>query len=192
MKRGQKDPTTGITDGEMPIFKGGRIPIAKIVSCGAEITCYETGEIERTHGQTGKKIRGFGSKNREGRLVLRVNGKTRYVHRIIYSAFHGCIPSGMSIDHIDGDPMNNCLGNLRLLTDQQNCQAFQKKRAGSTSRYRGVYWHKAGGKWMSRITVSGKENYIGSFSCEIEAAKAYDRAAESAGFLPEALNFNSL
>ena len=48
------------------------------------------------------------------------------------------------------------------------------KTSGSSSRYRGVGWHKAGKKWTVQIRVDGKSKHIGSFSDEIVAARAYD------------------
>ena len=43
------------------------------------------------------------------------------------------------------------------------------------SRYKGVYWHKAHGKWCSAIKHQGKTLSLGYYESEIEAAKAYDR-----------------
>jgi hypothetical protein len=42
------------------------------------------------------------------------------VHRVVWEAFNGEIPKGMDIDHIDGDPSNNCLNNLQVLTHSEN------------------------------------------------------------------------
>jgi len=37
------------------------------------------------------------------------------VHRAVYSAFKGPIPIGYDIDHMDGDPLNNSIGNLQAI-----------------------------------------------------------------------------
>ena len=47
-------------------------------------------------------------------------GKLCYVHRLVWEAFMGEIPQDKEIDHIDGNPHNNNLNNLQLLTRREN------------------------------------------------------------------------
>jgi hypothetical protein len=47
-------------------------------------------------------------------------GKLQYIHRLVWEAFVGEIPKGMTIDHIDGNPNNNNLNNLQLLSSRDN------------------------------------------------------------------------
>lgn len=56
------------------------------------------------------------------RLQLCKDGivKNYYVHRAVWSAFHGPIPDGMVINHKDECPSNNCLDNLMLCTQNVN------------------------------------------------------------------------
>lgn len=42
------------------------------------------------------------------------------VHRIVYEAFSGEIPSGLVINHIDGDKTNNKRDNLELVSPSEN------------------------------------------------------------------------
>lgn len=44
----------------------------------------------------------------------------RPVHTLVASAFLGPRPSGMEVDHIDGDPKNNAATNLQYLTKRDN------------------------------------------------------------------------
>lgn len=44
------------------------------------------------------------------------------VHRLVYMAFKGLIPEGMTIDHIDGNTKNNNISNLRCVSLSENCQ----------------------------------------------------------------------
>lgn len=42
------------------------------------------------------------------------------VHRIVYLTWHGEIPDGLRVDHIDDNKLNNHLDNLQLLTPREN------------------------------------------------------------------------
>lgn len=79
------------------------------------------------------------------------------------------------VDHIDRDGLNNRRANLRPATRGQN-MANRRKRAGTTSGYIGVNWHKGSGKWTARITVDGVRTSLGYYASEIEAARAVDEA----------------
>jgi hypothetical protein len=99
--------------------------------------------------------------------------KLVYMHQMVIKA-----PKGMVIDHINRDGMDNRSGNLRPATYSQNL-CNRKKRSGAMySKYKGVHWHKLNKKWAARITFEKKTIELGSFPSEIEAAKAYDRAAK--------------
>lgn len=45
---------------------------------------------------------------------------SKRLHRLVWETFCGEIPEGMQIDHIDGNPANNKLDNLRLVTPKEN------------------------------------------------------------------------
>lgn len=87
------------------------------------------------------------------------------------------MPGVPEIDHEDGDGLNNQRKNLRPATHRQNLQGFQKKRAGASSIFRGVTWDKQYQNWKTQVQVDGKNTYVGRFSDEDEAARAYDDAA---------------
>lgn len=53
--------------------------------------------------------------------------KNLKVHRIIYAWHKGYIPPNMQVDHISGDKHDNSVGNLRLLTNKENLNAFRTK-----------------------------------------------------------------
>lgn len=92
---------------------------------------------------------------------------------------HGLImrpPGGQHVDHIDGDGLNNSRSNLRLVTVQQN--AMNQHEHGGSSRFKGVSFERESGLWRSYITKDGKRTYLGRFGREIEAAKAYNAAAQ--------------
>lgn len=59
------------------------------------------------------------------------DGKSQrvYVHHAVIEAFVGCRPSGMVVNHIDCNPMNNALANLEYVTQKQNVQHALAARA---------------------------------------------------------------
>ena len=84
---------------------------------------------------------------------------------------------GGRVDHRDGNGLNNQRSNLRPAGDQQNKRAFRQKPLGKSSRFRGVHWHSATGKWKAEITVDYRNIYLGVHASEEAAARAYDEAA---------------
>lgn len=101
------------------------------------------------------------------------NRKTIYMHNQIMQPQPGFI-----IDHKDHEGLNNTRTNLRLATKSQNC-CNQKKKEGCSSKYKGVYFNKALGKWGAAIKFRREKIFLGYFDNEIEAAKAYDEAARA-------------
>lgn len=104
-----------------------------------------------------------------------VKGKYGYLHRVVAAREFGDLPDGMFVDHIDGDPLNNRRGNLRVVTKAQN--AANAATRGGVSQYRGVY-RTRNGKWASQIAKEGRRTCLGTFEDEREAAAAYDAAAK--------------
>lgn len=95
-----------------------------------------------------------------------------YMHRIILNA-----PSGMDVDHINGNGLDNQKKNLRLCNHQQNMCNI-RKRKGASSLYKGVHWAKIHQRWVAKIEVNKKIRAVGVFRTEIEAALAYNEAAK--------------
>ena len=110
------------------------------------------------------------------------------LHRVVWFLHTGEWPTGITVDHINGNGFDNRPKNLRLLTGRGQTRAFRKKFKGSSSKYRGVSLHKANGKWRSQINKTDAYVEIGYFDCEIEAAHAYDCSASFLGYYTEALN----
>lgn len=109
------------------------------------------------------------------RTTARPNRKGIYMHReVLRRAGFEIVPQ---CDHEDADGLNNQRNNLRTATSNQN-HWNRRKRAGCTSQFKGVYWHKNNPiGWMARIYCKGKYHFLGMFSNETDAAKAYDVAA---------------
>jgi hypothetical protein len=111
-------------------------------------------------------------------VSVRHDGKSRsaLVHRLVWESFYGTIPDQIEIDHIDRNPKNNAIENLRLATRMQNarnCSAHKKSR----SRFAGVTFHGRIKKWQATIRVNKKLIHLGYFANESQAAKCREAAA---------------
>lgn len=71
----------------------------------------------------------FNDTNRRNKLGMKVP-KFNYVHRLVYEAYMGPIPENLEVDHIDENPHNNNLDNLRLVTRKQNTRNYFRKEKG--------------------------------------------------------------
>lgn len=104
------------------------------------------------------------------------NCKTFKVHKLVAIAFLNHTPDGMNVvvDHFDNDKSNNCVDNLRLVSQRKNSS---KDRKGS-SKYTGVVWSKGANKWKSRICLVGSsvQLHLGYFKNEQEASKIYQKS----------------
>jgi hypothetical protein len=85
-------------------------------------------------------------------------------------------PGRRKIDHVNGNGLDNRRENLRCATSEQN-RRNSAKRADASSRYKGVHWHKRDAKWEAQIMLNRRSVFLGNFSDEAAAARAYDRAA---------------
>jgi len=110
----------------------------------------------------------------DGYLKISVANKKVFAHRAAYLIVHGCSPP--MIDHINGDPSDNRIENLRGCRDRSN-QFNIKLPETNTSGYKGVSWSKSHGKWLARVGVDNRRVHVGRFNDPLEAARAYDRAA---------------
>lgn len=98
-------------------------------------------------------------------------------HRIVWQLHHGSILPSVEIDHIDGNPSNNLISNLRVACRSTNL--FNRgKMPSNTSGYKGVSWNKLAKKWYATIRAFGKRYTIGSYTTKEAAATAYRLAAE--------------
>ena len=85
--------------------------------------------------------------------------------------------NGLETDHINGNGLDNRRENLRHVTSSQN----QQNRAScknTSSQYKGVHWSKANKNWTSHIRIAGEKHHLGIYGSELEAAIAYNEAAQ--------------
>lgn len=133
----------------------------------ADVLEYRNGGLYWIKPQRGRTVgRRVGSVNNLGYRQLTYKGVIYLEHRIIWSMFNGPIPKGLEIDHIDRNPGNNELNNLRLVTRSHN----------QMNKGKGWVFNKETGKYRARYhpTRNGKQTTvtIGYFDTPEEASKA--------------------
>ena len=116
-----------------------------------------------------------GHTNKNGYCEIRLNGKLYLGHRLAWFYVNKKWPPS-EIDHINGNPSDNCIGNLRCVTSSQNKQNT-KLRSDNSSGRKGVSWGKSVNKWVARIGIDGKYKHLGCFD-DIQDAIAARAAAE--------------
>ena len=109
-------------------------------------------------------------------IVVGCDGKTYRAHRIIWEMHNGPIPDEMVIDHINGDPFDNRLSNLRICTTAQNRMNNGPSRASKTG-YKGVVYNPNRRLYEAGISINGKRKNLGRYKTPQEAHTAYINAA---------------
>jgi hypothetical protein len=85
-------------------------------------------------------------------------------------------PSGISVNHANGEGLDCRRSNLRFATRSQNGRS-SKRRTDNTSGFKGASWDKINRNWRANIWLNGRGRFLGCFHSKEEAAAAYDRAA---------------
>lgn len=104
-------------------------------------------------------------RDKEGKMV------TYYLHRLVWQFFHGEVPS--TVDHINNNPRDNRIENLRVCTpadNRYNVGAYRNNQLG----VKGVQFYPAQTKrpYVAQLTVNGKVRRQ-SFATLDQAASAY-------------------
>ena len=100
-------------------------------------------------------------------------------HRVIWKMHYGTEPK--EIDHINGDPSDNRIVNLRAVSHGVNLRN-QKRRSTNTSGHMGVRRSRNGQRWQARIKAAGVERYLGTFEKFEDAIAARKQAERKHGF----------
>jgi hypothetical protein len=120
-----------------------------------------------------------------GYIKIQHNGRKYLAHRIVWELFNGPVPFGSSVDHISRVRTDNRIENLRLSGLAQQAANAGKRRTGGgsrlTSKYKGVSARRSrkfGPRFRTVIYRNKTRIYGGTFSCEKEAAYAYNELAQ--------------
>jgi hypothetical protein len=128
---------------------------------------YKYGHIKWCLGSNERRLYAAGGlRNKKG------GARTVYLHREIMKA-----PKGLLVDHRNLDSLDNRRRNLRLATHAENSCNRGKTKSKTSSRFIGSYLEKQTQFWVVRIKHKGRSIFLGRFKSEVEAARAYDRAA---------------
>ena len=138
-----------------------------------------TWKVDRKGGAYAGDKAGYYS---QGYIKVCVFGKAQLAHRLAWVLHYKEEPPKV-IDHINGDPLDNRVINLRASSHKQNMQN-RKKHSNGKSKYKGVSWSKASGKWQAQI----QKRHIGLFLTQEEAAEAYNKEATKVFGLYSRLN----
>jgi hypothetical protein len=138
--------------------EAGRVRFAIDRKCGRGRVRCKAGELA-------------GSVNK-GRRLLQADGVRLFEHRVVWALCKGKWPE-MEIDHINGDPLDNHIENLRDVSSSVNKQNQRKARSDSSSGFLGAHWNAQAGKWQGRIRFSGKYKHLGFFDDPRDAHAAY-------------------
>lgn len=136
--------------------------------------CETTGNLIRKkyvhpHGDIGKIA---GNISVYGYRQIKIRPKVYLAHRLIWLYIYGVWPTH-TIDHINGDKLDNRLSNLRDVTQALNNQATKEKRVDNTTGYTGVVYIKSNGKFRASIGRNYKHIFLGEYLNPIDAHNAY-------------------
>lgn len=112
-----------------------------------------------------------GKPNGKNYRYINIKQKLYSEHRLIWLLVNGKFPDKY-LDHIDGNPLNNCISNLRECDQSENMGNAKKSKA-NTSGFRGIAWKPDHKSWCARIMKNGKSIHVGYFKSFDEAKKEY-------------------
>ena len=106
---------------------------------------------------------------------------TNFEHRAIWAMVYGYWPK--EVDHINGDPQDSRLENLREVTHRENC-LNGRTRSRNASGANGVNWDSSRNKWLVRIQTEYGARNCGRFDSFEEAVAARKTAEAQYGYHP--------
>jgi hypothetical protein len=111
-----------------------------------------------------------GSQRPRGSRQIGISRKIYLEHRLAWLHHYGEWPVN-EVDHIDGDPSNNRISNLRDVSHRLNQQ--NQRRANRDSRIGMLGVSTANSKFIAAIHVGGKRLHLGRFITPEAAHQAY-------------------
>lgn len=81
---------------------------------------------------------------------------------------------GYCVDHINRNKLDNRKSNLRYVSFSQNVLNRPKVHKNTYSKYKGVCWSQPKGKWIAYFYGKTLKKFLGQYSNEDDAARAYN------------------
>lgn len=108
-----------------------------------------------------------------GHVCTSFAGVNYFLHRLLFEIANGFLPE--MLDHIDKNPLNNKIDNLRAADKSLN-STNRTRPKNNKSGYKGVSWDKQRKKWFVKIEVRKKQIALGRFENVQDAVCAYNSA----------------
>ena len=113
----------------------------------------------------------------DGYVQIRIDKHRYLAHRLAWFYINEKWPEA-EIDHIDLDPSNNALSNLREARHSQNMSNVlprKRNKIGLKGAYQTNY---SKDRWVASISLNGKSKRLGVFASPEAAHEAYCKAAK--------------
>lgn len=139
-------------------------PMIQMLEQVRELFEYRDGMLIRKTARGGAKVGDrAGSLRPNGYRKVNIDGRRYQEHRVIWLLVHGEEPP-LCLDHIDENPGNNRIQNLRAIDRGHNLRR--------SLRGRGITFRKPSGRWVAQPRYNGKQHHLGMFATESEALAA--------------------
>lgn len=124
----------------------------------------------------GKEV---GSPTKWGHLRFRLRKTGYQVHRVVWLMAYGEWPK--QVDHIDGNPANNRLENLREVSQLLNCRNAARRK-DNNSGITGISHAEKSNRWVATVGDSGRKIHLGHYKTLEEAVAARQAAVKVLGY----------
>lgn len=168
-----------------PVFYNGLETNVEITKCGrvrkVKVDWYgkSSGSYLIKYGEVDfNKLKKSTKYKQIGIQIKQLNPKTVYVHQLVAAAFleYKFQGNNLVVDHIDSNPLNNNLKNLRVISNREN---NSKERTIKSGLPTGVSLCKNINKYTAEIHINNKSFFLGRYKTVEEASQAYQNKLNS-------------